>query len=221
MLLGVLFLCFQFGCNEKSDRLGDSNSLPLVHSVPINHVPRKTEIDPSWNLVIGKRISLRSPLLAVDTSVNDLELIKAGTRSLLFLGSAGTVEGEPFLFANGVSQIHDSSAPTEVSQNPVLLLEDIYRFDSRTDNHLGEYRRFLHSAALIFRNKRVHNVVVVDDDDAPHRVILFRGVKADLAFMICEVFSDTGSALSRIEFTSDLDDVEWVFDSVSTIVVNR
>ena len=174
-----------------------------------------------WNFVIGNRLSLRTPILATDRKVNDLDVISDGTRSLVFLGSARTVDGEQFLFENGIASIHDGSVPTGSIQNPLMVLEDIYGFDSRNDSHRGEYREFIHNTAVFFRHRDVQDVIIVDDSDVSFQAILFKGVKADSAFVICEVYSDIGRGLARIKFTSALDDVEWIFDSVSTIVVNK
>ena len=165
-------------------------------------------------------MSLRTPLLTSDKTVNDLEVIKDGHRSLVFLGSAPTVDGEPFLFENAIGKIHDGSVPTSLSQDPLTFLLDIYRFDSQIDPHKGEYRELLHNTATFFRHRDVQNVIVVDDSKSPFRVILFEGVKADNAFVVCEVYSHEGRCIARIKFTSTSDDVEWVFDSVATILAS-
>lgn len=219
-LVGFILVLLHSGCIGKINQQGDSTSLPPVNPIAVDHVILKTEIEPTWNLVTGNLLSLRAPLPSPARKVRDLETIGDGIRSIVFLGSAATAEGEPFLFENGITTIRDSSVPKDVSQNPLLVLEDIYRFDSRNSRHRGEYREFLHSAAVFFRHRDVQKVIIVDDLHLSHRVILFQGIKSNVEFVICEVFANSGRALARIKFTSTPDDVEWIFDSVSTIVVN-
>lgn len=219
-IFGFFLVLLHSGCIGKINQQDDSKLLPPVNPIAVDHMLLKTEIDPTWKLVTGNLLSLRSPIPSPERKVRDLETIGDGIRSMVFLGSAATVEGEPFLFENGITTIRDSSVPKGVSQNPLVVLEDIYRFDSRSNRHSGEYREFLHSAAVFFRHQDVQKVIIVDDLHLSHRVILFQGIKSNVAFVICEVFANSGRGLAQIKFTSKPDDIEWIFDSVSTIVVN-
>lgn len=219
-LFWFILVLLHSGCVGKINQQSDSELLPPVHPIEVDHMILKTEIEPTWNLVTGNLLSLRSPIPSAERKVRDLETIGDGIRSMVFLGSAATVEGKPFLFENGITAIRDSSVPKGVSQNPLVVLEDIYQFDSRINCHSGEYREFLYSAAVFFRHRDVQKVIVVDDLHPSHQVILFQGIKSNVAFVICEVFANTGRGLARIKFTSTPDDIDWIFDSVSTIVVN-
>ena len=162
-IFGFVLVLLHSGCIGKINQQDDSKLLPPVNPIAVDHMLLKTEIDPTWKLVTGNLLSLRSPIPSPERKVRDLETIGDGIRSMVFLGSAATVEGEPFLFENGITTIRDSSVPKGVSQNPLVVLEDIYRFDSRNNRHSGEYREFLHSAAVFFRHQDVQKVIIVDD----------------------------------------------------------
>ena len=216
LLSCVLVLPFG-GCFAENDKRSDSAWLPIVKPIAIDHMRLKADAKSDWHFVIGNRVSLRAPIISSDIHVGDLEVIKGENRSLVFLGSAPTTEGEPLLFDNAVNNIHDGSVPAFLKEDPLAVLEHIYGFDSQDNPHQGAYREFVHSTATFFRHRDVQNFIVVDNDDSPYRVILFQGEKADMAFVICEVYTKLGRGLAFIRFTSAPDDVEWIFDSVASI----
>ena len=221
IFVGIVFsLCGMTGVFLWYAKPNKSNWLSAVSPISFEHIRRELESEANWKLVKGDRLSIGVPFLENDRIARDLELIQVRDRSVVFLGSALSPDGDTFLFENAIARISDGSATKELSRDTLSVLEDIYRFDSLSSTFTGEYRNFLHNTSAFFRHKDVTRVMIVDSDNSRFQVILFFGEKSAKTFGICEVYSNQGRGIARIKFTSALDDIDWILDSVATIKLN-
>ncbi|MFN7450344.1 MAG: hypothetical protein ACK5RF_18835 [Pirellula sp.] len=216
-VLTLLCICGVLCCGCK-DKQSDK-WLPKVEKIPVEQISLTAPVDSEWKRLTGKRLSIKTPCSLEDRFLQDREEIQQGYRSISFAGSALSSKGEPFLFHSAIDRIDDNSVPEDRLQNPLRVLEDLYSFDSSEDAQVGEYRYFLHNTAVFFRHRNVTRVMVVNDESLPFRRILYEGREGERVFVICEVYSLSGNALSRIKLGSKPGDLEWIFESLATIVL--